>query len=75
MTKRELIEMIEKYAPDTGEIAMGGWWYREDIESWAGELTDNEWDRFVEWFEKYQDSSADADEALYYARKESDDAE
>lgn len=70
MTKQELIEMITKYAPDGEDIAIGGWWYREDVESWAGELTDNQWKRFVEWFENYQDSSADADEALYHARKE-----
>ncbi len=70
MTKEQLIEVITKYVPDGQEIAMGGWWTRADAEQFMnGEepFTDEQWERFVYWFEKYQDNSGDADEAYRYA--------
>lgn len=70
MTKQQLIEIIEKYAPDGEDIAIGGYWFRNDVEDWHGEkLTDDQWSAYVRWFENYQDSGADADEALFYALK------
>lgn len=71
MTKEQLIEIIEKYVADGEEIAVGAYWTRQDVQDWQQELlTDEQWSRFVHWFEKYQDSSADADEAWFYAVKE-----
>jgi hypothetical protein len=71
MTKEQLIDIIQKYVPDGEQIALGGWWYKADVEDWHGEpLTEDQWERFVYWFDKYQDASSDADEALFYALKE-----
>jgi hypothetical protein len=68
MTKEALIELITKYVPDGEEIALAGYWLKQDVQDWHGQvLTDEQWDRFVYWFEKYQDSSDEANEALSYA--------
>jgi hypothetical protein len=68
MTKEMFIEIINKYVPDGEEVAVGGWWYKSDVEDWhERELSAEQWSRFVFWFEKYQDASADADEAWSYA--------
>ena len=68
MTKEALIELVTKYVPDGEEVALGGYWLKQDVQDWQGHvLTDEQWERFVYWFEKYQDSSADADEAYRYA--------
>lgn len=71
MTKEQFIEIINKYVPDGEEIAVGSWWYKGDVEDWHGEpLSAEQWERFVYWYEKYQDGASDADEALSYALKE-----
>ena len=68
MTKELFIEIINKYVPDGEEIAVGGWWYKSDVEDFEErEMTAEQWSRFVHWFEKYQDNSFDYDEALSYA--------
>jgi hypothetical protein len=68
MTKEMFIEVLQKYVPDGEEVAVGGWWYKGDVEDWhERELSAEQWSRFVFWFEKYQDASADADEAWSYA--------
>lgn len=73
MVKEQFIELISKYVPDGEELAVGGWWSRADAEQFMNgdkPFTDEQWARFVFWFEKYQDSSGDADEAFVYAMKE-----
>ena len=71
MTKEMFIEVLQKYVPDGEEVAVGSWWYKGDVEDWHGEpLSAEQWERFVYWYEKYQDGASDADEALSYALKE-----
>jgi hypothetical protein len=68
MTKEQLIEWANGLA-DGEIIAMGGLWVKFDVEEWdERDLTAEEWERFVYWFEKYQDSSNDYNDALAYAR-------
>jgi hypothetical protein len=70
MTKEQLIDLISRYVPDGDEVALGGWWHRSDVEDFYGKLSDNQWSRFVYWYEKYQDNGADTDEALAFAMEE-----
>lgn len=71
MTKEMLIEVLTKYVPDGQEIAVGGLWFKTDVEDWCEQdLTDEQWASVVHWFEKYQDSSYDLNEAVHYATKE-----
>ncbi len=76
MTKEKFIELINEYVADGEEVAVGGWWTKADTEGTLDvPLTDDEWLRFVLWFEKYVENGADFDEALYYAIKERKDEE
>lgn len=71
MVKEKLIQLIQDNVPDGEEIAVSTLWFRNDIPDWAGQaLDDAQWERFCYWFDKYQDSSYDTDEALNYALKE-----
>jgi hypothetical protein len=68
MNKDQLLQLASSLA-DGEVVAFGGWWGRGDVEAWSDEaLTDDQWARFVHWYQKYQDSSADYDEALAYAK-------
>ena len=67
MTKEQLIDLLET-VPAGEEIAIGTFWFRDDVDDWADTpLTDAQWERFVYWFDKYQDSDYDSAEALTYA--------
>lgn len=68
MTKEQLQDLLAN-TPDGEQIAIGTFWTKQDVQDWQQELlTDDEWERFVYWFEKYQDGSWDSDEAFRYAK-------
>ena len=69
MTKEQAIEMLTKYVADGEEIQIS-WWNRSDVQEWSEQdLTDEQWELFIRWYDKYQDSSYDLNEAVAYAVK------
>ena len=68
MTKEMAIELLTKYVADGEEIQLS-WWNRADVQDWCEEdLSDDEWERFIYWYDKYQDSSYDLNEAVAFAK-------
>lgn len=68
MLKKEFIEIIEKYVSENDPVATLGFWTRDDVlDDEQQPLNNEEWARFVYWFENYADTSYEYNEALHYA--------
>lgn len=73
MTKEQLLTWAESLA-DGETVVMFGWskfdidYDQEDQD--APKLTDEQWQRFCYWMNKYVDFSNDYSDALYYATRE-----
>lgn len=68
MTKQEVIDLVNRF-DDAEQFAALSFWVRSDVEIDGEPLTDEQWRRFVRWYEKYQDAAGDYYEAIKFAEK------
>ena len=67
MNKQEFIDMIDRFSDDT-EFSYPCFWTRESLHFDGHDLSDLEWERFCNWWERKYDASYDYEDAIDYAK-------
>ena len=68
-----LIGTLQKYYKPDDEVALAGWWSKDDVELGEGELTDEQWSEIVRVYERNNDASwHDLADVVYDIRQKSE---